>query len=446
MKRRLSIPSNAIIGHLYADGAYILCLRRESTLPRVLKPLYVQMVIGIVAGIGLGWAWPKFAVDMAPLGIAFVKAMRMMVPPVLFCTIVEGIVRHGAARDTGTTVLRCIAVFMIITVAALFIGLCVGSLLQPGNGLSVPATGLASGELQQHLSSEKIDGPGGFLVRMIPETLFSAFTAGDVLPVLFVAGLVGFGLLRIGEQGRSIVRAVEALSKLQFIIFGFLIRFAPVGAFGAIAFTVGSYGISFIGSLGFLILTLAIACGTLLAVLLIAVRIATGIGPGHLIQTFRDEFLIILGTSSTEVVLPRLITKLETIGCPRSVVGLTVPLGYTLNLAGTAVYLMVATLFLAEALGIELPPERLAVYFAVMLITSKAAAGVTGSGFSALLLTLSLLPDVPIAAAAMLIAVDRLLSEFRAVTSATANIAASLLVSRWNGAALLRGASPGRFE
>ncbi|GAN15302.1 cation:dicarboxylase symporter family transporter [Sphingomonas paucimobilis] len=411
---------------------------------RLFRHLYVQMLLGIMAGTAIGYLAPAFGRDLGPLGIAFVKAMRMMVPPVLFCTVVEGIVRHGAARDTGTTVLRSLIVFLGITIVALGMGLAVTLVMQPGRGLPLPPYGDAAGELQRQLAGKHVTGPGDFLVRMVPDTLFSAFTAGDVLPVLFVAGLVGFGLLRIGEVGAPIVRGIEALTRLQFAIFGFLIRAAPVGAFGAIAYTVGTYGIGFIGSLGLLLATLATACGGLIVALILAVRIATGLSGGTLLRTFRDEILIVLGTSSTEVVLPRLIEKLEGLGCPRSIVGLTIPLGYSLNLAGTAVYLIVATLFLGEALNVALSPERILVYLSVMLITSKAAAGVTGSGFSALLLTLSLLPDIPVGAAAMLIAIDRFLSEIRALTSGTANVAASLLVTRWSGRRL--SIAPGSGE
>ncbi|MDZ7283132.1 cation:dicarboxylase symporter family transporter [Sphingomonas sanguinis] len=411
---------------------------------RLFRHLYVQMLLGIVAGTAIGYLAPVFGRDLGPLGIAFVKAMRMMVPPVLFCTIVEGIVRHGAARDTGTTVLRSLIVFLGITIVALGIGLAVTLVMQPGRGLPLPPYGDAAGEVQRQLAGKHVAGPGDFLVRMVPDTLFSAFTAGEVLPVLFVAGLVGFGLLRIGEVGAPIMRGVEALTRLQFAIFGFLIRAAPVGAFGAIAYTVGTYGIGFIGSLGLLFATLAVACGALIVGLVITVRVATGLSGGTLLRTFREEILIVLGTSSTEVVLPRLIEKLEGLGCPRSIVGLTIPLGYSLNLAGTAVYLIVATLFLGEALNVALSPERILVYLSVMLITSKAAAGVTGSGFSALLLTLSLLPDIPVGASAMLIAIDRFLSEIRALTSGTANVAASLLVTRWSGRRL--SVAPGSGE
>lgn len=391
------------------------------------------MLLGIAAGTLIGVWLPDLGRALGPLGIAFVKAMRMMVPPVLFCTIVEGIVRHGAARDTGATVLRSILIFLAITLAALGLGLGAALVLHPGEGLVLAPNAATLDLVAQQVRARAIAGPGDFLLHIVPDTLFSAFTAGDVLPVLFVAALVGFGLLRIGEAGAPIVRGIEALTRLQFAIFGFLIRAAPVGAFGAIAFTVGTYGVGFIGSLGMLVATLALACGLLVAGLLLAVRLATGIGPGGLWRLFRDEILIVLGTSSTEVVLPRLIEKLEAMGCPRGIVGLTVPLGYSLNLAGTAVYLIVATLFLAEAVDVTLSPSRILAYLAVMLVTSKAAAGVTGSGFSALLLTLSLLPDVPVGAAALLIAIDRFLSEIRALTSGTANVAASLLVTRWSG-------------
>jgi aerobic C4-dicarboxylate transport protein len=437
-----------MIGTLDAPPTSIYSERVGRGLLKPLRHLYGQMVLGILAGVLIGWLWPPLGEGLAPLGIAFVKAMHMMVPPVLFCTIVDGIVRHGGARSTGSTILRSILIFAAITVAAILIGLGAVQLLRPGDGLSTPAFDTAAAILERQVETRQIGGPGDFLVRMIPETFFSAFTAGDVLPVLFIAGLVGFGLVRIGDAGAPIVRSVQALTKLQFAIFGFLIRAAPVGAMGAIAFTVGTYGIGFMGALGMLLVTLLGACCMLALLLMLAVRAVTPISPAMLIRHFRDELLIILGTSSTEVVLPHLITKLEDLGCPRGTVGLTVPLGYTLNLAGTAVYLIVATLFLAEALGIVLPPERIAAYLAVMLVTSKAAAGVTGSGFSALLLTLSLMPDVPVGAAALLIGADRLLSEIRAATSGIANISASILVARWNGAQVaLRGPRLGeQFE
>lgn len=401
------------------------------------RQLYMQMVFGVLAGTALGYTWPAAGVALAPLGLAFIKIMRMMVPPILFCTIVDGIVLHGGALRTGSTIIRALVIFFAITILALLSGTVVGAVLQPGAGLNLKSVAMGVAPHVQ-FKGAPINGPGDFLLRMVPDTFFSAFTAGDVLPVLFIAGLVGFGLIRIGPAGEPIAKGLRALTQLQFAIFGFLVRLAPVGAFGAIAYTVGAYGIGFIGSLGMLIATLALACLLLAAVLLLTVQLVTGLGGWALLRHFRDELLIVVGTSSSEVVLPRLITKLETMGVSPAVVGLTVPLGYTLNLAGTAVYLVVATLFLSEALGIALPPDRLALYLLVMLATSKTAAGVTGSGFSALLLTLSLLPDIPLSAAAMLIAVDRVLSPLRATTSGLANVSATLLVARWNGARIDR--------
>lgn len=402
---------------------------------RIARQLYVQMIVGILLGALIGHVWPSFGVGLAPLGVAFVKAMRMMVPPILFCTIVDGIVAQGGARQIGSTVVRSLLVFFAITVLALLCGLLVVGLLRPGNGLAVPSV-MPHIDLGRELGGRRIDGPGDFLLRLVPDTFFSAFTAGDVLPVLFIGGLVGFGLLRIGTAGEPIARAIRGLTQLQFAIFSFLIRAAPVGAFGAIAFTVGTYGIAFIGSLGALVATLLGASLLLLAILLSAVRLWVGLPPIAVLRHFREEFLIVLGTSSSEVVLPRIMSKLEALGAPPAIVGIVLPLGYTLNLAGTAVYLIVATLFLAETLNLTLSPRQVAIYCLVMLGTSKTAAGVTGSGFSALLLTLSLLPDVPVAAAAMLIAVDRLLSTVRALTSGFANISATLLIARWGGATI----------
>lgn len=393
------------------------------------RQLYVQMIAGILLGVVIGHVWPAFGIELAPLGVAFVKAMRMMVPPILFCTIVDGIVAQGGALRTGSTVVRALVTFFAITVLALLTGLAATLLLRPGVGLVVPPA-LPRLDLGRELGGREINGPGDFLLRMVPDTFFSAFTAGDVLPVLFVAALVGFGLVRIGEAGTPIARAIRGLTTLQFAIFSFLIRAAPVGAFGAIAFTVSAYGIEFIGSLGMLVVTLTAACLLLVATLLVAVRLWTGLSALRILNHFREELLIILGTSSSEVVLPRMVRKLEALGAPPATVGIVVPLGYTLNLAGTAVYLVVATLFLAEALNISLSSQQVAAYLLVMLVTSKTAAGVTGSGFSALLLTLSLIPGIPVSAAAMLIAVDRLLSTVRALTSGLANISATLLIAR----------------
>lgn len=399
----------------------------------MLRQLYVQMILGVLAGTLVGYVWPVAGVALSPLGIAFIKVMRMMVPPILFCTIVEGIVMHGGALRTGSTIFRALIIFFAITILSLMAGLVTASLMQPGAGLDLHSVASKSG-LHVAFTGAPINGPGDFLLRMVPDTFFSAFTAGDVLPVLFIAGLVGFGLVRIGSAGDPIVRGLRALTQLQFAIFGFLVRLAPIGAFGAIAYTVGTYGIGFIGSLGMLVATLVVACLALSLSLLIGVRLLTGLSPITLIRYFRDELLVVVGTSSSEVVLPRLITKLEALGVSPAIVGLVIPLGYTLNLAGTAVYLIVATLFLSEALAIPIPPDRLLLYLAIMLATSKTAAGVTGSGFSALLLTLSLAPDIPVGAAAMLIAVDRVLSTIRAVTSGLANISATILVARWDGA------------
>lgn len=399
---------------------------------RWLKQLYVQMVIAILAGTIVGHVWPSLGIAMAPLGIAFIKVMRMMVPPILLCTIVDGIVTHGGARRTGSIIARSLIVYLAITLVALALGLTISLLITPGSELVLTAA-QSDQDMMRRLENIPAGGLDAFLLRLIPETFFSAFTAGDVLPVLFVAGLIGFGLLKIGDTGEPIVRAIRALTRLQFAIFSFLIRAAPFGTFGSVAYTVGTYGIGFIGSLGMLVATLAAACCALVILLLLGVQAATGRSPLNLLRYFRDEILVIIGTSSTEIVLPRMISKLEQMGCPSEVVGLTVPLGYTLNLAGTATYLIVATLFLSNVLGAPLPAERIGLYLLIMLATSKTAAGVTGSGFSALLLTLSILPDVPVAAAAMLIGIDRLLSAFRALTSGIANIAASLLVSRWSG-------------
>ena len=399
---------------------------------RLIRQLWVQMIAGIVIGTLIGYFWPDVGIALAPLGVGFVKAMRMMVPPILLCTIVEGIVGHGGARRTGSTFVYSVLVFFLITCAALAAGLVATLLLRPGEDMVFTVAATES-DLTRHLATKPIHGPGDFFLRLIPDTFFSAFTAGDVLPVLFVAALVGFGLLKIGAAGEPIVIGIRALTKLQFAIFGYLIRAAPIGACGALAYTVGTYGLSFIGSLGMMVVTLAAACGTLVLGLLAIVRSVAGFSPVRLFRHFREELLVIVGTSSTEVVLPRLISRLEQLGCPPSVVGLTVPLGYTLNLAGTAVYLITATLFLSEVLDIDLSVERIAVYLLLMLATSKTAAGVTGSGFSALLLTLSILPDIPASAAAMLIAIDRVLSVIRALTSALANVCASIVISRFLG-------------
>ncbi|MEP7298560.1 MAG: C4-dicarboxylate transporter DctA [Burkholderiales bacterium] len=401
---------------------------------KLLKHLYVQVLIGLAIGITVGHFWPEFGAALKPLGDGFVKLVKMMIAPVVFCTIVSGITSLNDSKEIGKTLLKSMGLFYVLTILALLTGLTAVMLLQPGSGMHIDPKHLDAGVAAKFGSQLPPKGFAEFVLHIIPHSFFGAFADGEVLPVLLLAVLCGFGLTRIGKAAQPVLDSIDGFSHMLFAAFGFIMKLAPIGAFGAMAFTVGRYGIKSIGSLGLLIGTFYVACGFFVAMVLGMLARMHGFKLWQLMRYIREELLVVLGTSSSEPVLPRLLVKLERLGCKKGVVGLVLPTGYSFNLDGTAIYLTLASLFIAQACDITLSWGQIAAMLGVMLLTSKGAAGVTGSGFVALVATLTVMPDLPVAGVALIVGVDRFMSEARALTSTISNAVACIVVSIWEGA------------
>jgi len=401
---------------------------------KIYHSLYIQVLVGLVLGILVGYIWPEFGASLKVLGDGFIRLVKMMIAPIVFCTIVLGITNMSEKRGVGKTLLKAMGLFYALTIIALVIGLLSVFILKPGAGMNIDPASIDKSVVQQYATKAAALSFSEFFLHIIPHTFFGAFSEGEVLPVLFLAIVIGFALTRVGAAGQLVIEGIEAFSHVLFAAFGFLMRAAPIGAFGAMAFTVGRYGLKSIGSLGWLMLTFYIACSFFVFVVLGLLARMHGFSLWKLLRYIREEVLIVLGTSSTEPVLPRLLVKLEKLGCQKGVVGLVLPAGYSFNLDGTAIYLTLATMFLAQAMNIELTLIKILGLIFLMLFTSKGAAGVTGSGFVALVATLTVMPEVPVVGIALLVGIDRFMSEARALTSLCSNAVAVVVVSIWEGA------------
>lgn len=417
---------------------------------KLAKSLYFQILCAVVLGVLVGHFWAQQAVALKPLGDAFIKLVKMMIAPVVFCTIVTGIAGMTDKSTLGRLMGKTLLLFLVLTVISLGIGLGAVYLFQPGVGMNIDPATLSTASIAQYTASAAKLSVVDFFMHIIPDTFMGAFNKGEVLPVLFIAVLCGFALSAMGERGRPVLDVLESASQMVFRIFGYLMRFAPVGAFGALAFTVGQYGITSLGSLAKLIATLYIACAFFVFVVLGALCRSRGFSLWKLLRYFREEFLVVLGTSSTEPVLPRMLQKLEGLGCKKGVVGLVLPTGYSFNLDGTAIYLSLAAVFIAQACNIDLTVGQTLTMLAIMLLSSKGAAGVTGSGFVALASTLTVIHDIPLAGLALLIGIDRFMSEARALTSLASNAVATVVIALGEGACdrdkLMRTLASGKAE
>lgn len=396
--------------------------------------LYVQVLIGLMLGVLTGHFWPEFGAALKPFGDGFVKLVKMMIAPIVFCTIVSGINSISDSREVARTLVKSMALFYLLTVLALLAGLVAVSLIQPGVGMHVSVDTLDPSVAAKFTKQAGATGFADFVLHIIPHSFFGAFADGEVLPVLLVSILIAFGLSRAGDGGAVVTKAVESFSQVLFVSFGFVMKLAPLGAFGAMAFTVGRYGIRSIGSLGLLILTFYIACSIFVVVVLGTLARLNGFSLWKTIRYFREELLIVLGTSSSEPALPGALRKLEQLGCRKGVSGLVLPTGYSFNLDGSAIYLTLASIFIAQACDIHLSWGQIAAMLGLTLLTSKGAAGVTGSGFVALVATLSVMPDLPVTGVALLVGIDRFMSEARALTSMISNCIAAITVSLWEDA------------
>jgi len=395
--------------------------------------LYVQVLLAIAVGVTLGYLNPDAGKAMKPLGDGFIALIKMMIAPAIFCTVVHGIASIGDMRKVGRIGAKTLLYFETVSTVALLIGLLVGELLQPGAGFNIDPASLDPKSVASYVTRAKEENFVSHLLAIIPNSYFDSLAKGDLLQVLLVAIFSGFAIANMGKPGEQIASAIELAGKMFFRIIGMIVQVAPIGAFGAMAFTIGSFGLGALVNLGYLIFTFYLA--SLLFVLLVLGGIARAFGFSILrfIAYIKDELLIVLGTSSSETVLPRMITKMEALGASRSVVGLVVPTGYSFNLDGTNIYMTLATLFLAQATNTHLTFGQEATVLAVAMLTSKGASGVTGAGFVTLAATLSIIPDLPITALAIIVGIDKFMSECRALTNLIGNGVATIVISRWEG-------------
>ncbi len=396
--------------------------------------LYIQVLVAIVAGAMVGHVWPETGAALEPLGTGFIKLVKMVIAPVIFLTLVSGIAGIRELSAVGRVAAKAFGYFLFFSTLALVIGLVVANLVQPGAGMNVDPGSLDAQAVAKYAHTAHETTVTGFLLGMIPDTLVSALTQGNILQVLLVAILFGVALSLVGEPAKPVLDMVERLGLVVFRLVGILMRAAPIGAFGAIAFTVGKYGAGSLVNLGGLVATFYITSLLFVLVILGGVARLHGFSILRLIAYLKAELLLVLGTSSSEAALPNLITKLEAAGCDRSVVGLVVPTGYSFNLDGTNIYMTLAALFIAQACGVELSLADQLLLTGVAMLSSKGAAGVTGAGFITLAATLSIVPSVPVAGMALILGIDRFMSECRSLTNFIGNAVAAIVVARWEGA------------
>jgi len=408
---------------------------RRSIIKSGASRFYLVVLFAIVCGVLLGYLWPAGGVALKPFGDGFIALIKMLIAPVIFLTVVLGIASGAHAKQVGRVALKAIVYFEVVSTFSLVIGLVIVNAVKPGHGFNVDPATLDAGAVAKYAQQAKDQSAVEFVLHIIPKTFTDAFTSGgDLLQVLLLALLTGLALMFLGEAAQPVLRLFEALSKAFFKMIGIVMKLAPIGAGSAMAFTVGKYGVHSLAPLLKLMGSFYLTC--LLFVLIVLGFIARMAGFNILLflRYIRDELLVVLGTSSSEVALPPLMLKLERLGCPRQVVGLVIPIGYSFNLDGTNIYLTMAALFVAQALNIDLTLSQQLAILAVAMLTSKGASGVTGAGFITLAATLLVVPSVPVAGLALILGIDRFMSEARALTNIIGNGVATIVIARWEGA------------
>ncbi|QET02937.1 MULTISPECIES: dicarboxylate/amino acid:cation symporter [Cupriavidus] len=395
------------------------------------KILYVQVLFAIFVGIVLGHFWPSTAVEMKPLGDAFIKLIKMIIGPIIFCTVVSGIAGMRDMKKVGRVGGKALLYFEIVSTFALLIGLCAAHLLKPGVGFNIDPATLDTKSISQYVSKAHGQSSVEFLMHIIPDTIFSAFANGDILQILLVSLFFGSALGVVGDRAKVIHDMVDQVSKVFFHIVHVITKVAPIGAFGAMAFTIGKYGLGSLVPLLKLIGTFYFTAVLFVLVVLGTIARFTGFSIIRFVAYIKEELLIVLGTSSSEAALPHLMEKMERLGCSKPVVGLVVPTGYSFNLDGTNIYMTLAVVFIAQATGIDLTLWQQLTILAVAMLTSKGASGVTGSGFITLAATLAVVPDIPVAGMVLILGIDRFMSECRALTNIIGNGVATVVVSAW---------------
>jgi len=398
------------------------------------RTLYFQVLVGIALGVLTGWLFPGFGASLKPLGDGFIKLVKMIITPVIFLTVVTGIAGMSDLKAFGRVGAKAMAYFLTFSTLALAVGLLVGNLARPGAGLDIDPATLDTSKVSGYVTAAHERTVTEFLLHIIPDTAFSAFVSGEILQVLFVAILFGIALALLGERGDKLLGTLRTLTAVVFRMVHILMYAAPLGAFGAMAFTIGEYGVGTLVNLAALIVTFYVTALLFVVVVLGLVARAAGFSLFGLVRYIKDELLLVLGTSSSESAMPLLMEKLERAGCPKPIVGLVVPTGYSFNLDGTNIYMSLAALFIAQATNTDLSLGDQLLLMAVAIISSKGAAGVTGSGFIVLAATLSVVPAIPVAGMALILGVDRFMSECRALTNFVGNAVATIVVSRWERA------------
>jgi aerobic C4-dicarboxylate transport protein len=395
------------------------------------KSLYFQVITAIVIGVLLGHFFPQTGEAMKPLGDGFIKLIKMVIAPIIFCTVVVGIAGMEDMKKVGKTGGLALLYFEIVSSVALVVGLTVINLVRPGSGMNIDVSTLDTKAIATYTKPGQMQGTVDFLLNIIPNTVVDAFAKGEILQVLLFAVMFGFALHKFGGRGTLVFDFIEKFSHVLFSIVGYIMKVAPIGAFGAMAFTIGKYGLGSLVQLGALMATFYITCLIFIFAVLGSIARFHGFSIWKFIKYIKEELLIVLGTSSSESVLPRMMVKLENLGARKSVVGLVIPTGYSFNLDGTSIYLTMAAVFIAQATNTDMTLGQQITLLAVLLLTSKGAAGVTGSGFIVLAATLSAVGHVPVAGLALILGIDRFMSEARALTNLIGNGVATVVVAKW---------------
>ena len=402
--------------------------------PPFYKSLYLQVIFAVIVGVLLGHFYPHAGEAMKPLGDGFIKLIKMIIAPIIFCTVVVGIAGMEDMKKVGKTGGLALLYFEVVSTLALIVGLVLINLLKPGAGMDIDASTIDTKAIAAYTDPSKMQGTVDFLMAIIPNTLVDAFAKGEVLQVLLIAILFGFALHKFGGRGTLVFDVIEKGSKVLFGMVNMIMKVAPIGAFGAMSFTIGKYGIASLFSLGKLMAVFYITCLLFVFVVLGTIARLHGFSVWKLIKYIKEELLIVLGTSSSESALPRMMEKMENLGVDKATVGLVIPTGYSFNLDGTSIYLTMAAVFIAQATNTDLTLMQELTLLAVLLLTSKGAAGVTGSGFIVLAATLSAVGHVPVAGLALILGIDRFMSEARALTNLVGNGVATLVVAKWTNA------------
>ena len=397
------------------------------------KSLYLQVITAIVIGVLLGYFYPETGAAMKPLGDGFIKLIKMIIAPIIFCTVVVGIAGMEDMKKVGKTGGYALLYFEIVSSIALIVGLTIVNFVEPGSGMNIDPASLDTKGIAAYTKPGQMQSTTDFLLNIIPGTMVDAFAKGEILQVLLIAVLFGFSLHQFGGRGTLVFDLVEKTSHVLFSIVGVIMKLAPIGAFGAMAFTIGKYGVGSLLSLGKLMATFYLTCLVFILVVLGLIARTHGFNILKFIRYIKEELLIVLGTSSSESVLPRMMAKMENLGVRKSTVGLVIPTGYSFNLDGTSIYLTMAAVFVAQATNTQMTLTQQLTLLAVLLLTSKGAAGVTGSGFIVLAATLSAVGQVPVAGLALILGIDRFMSEARALTNLIGNGVATVVVGKWCG-------------